>query len=81
MAGGVGGVRSTVGMVSKWVLVLSSRVKLGGLGRVQTLHAASRAVLVRTLPQVAAARVKATGQVGGRGTEADTERQRRTSYI
>ena len=64
VAGRVGRVRSTVG-----VGVLSSRVKLGGQRMVQTLHAAPRAVLVRTLSHVAATRVKPTGQVGGRGTE------------
>lgn len=75
MAGGVGRVGSAVGVVAKWVVVLSSRVKLGGLGRVQALHAAPRTVLVRTLPQVAAARVKATGQVSGRGTEGQTQKE------
>lgn len=69
MAGGVGRVQSTVGVVSQWVVVLSSGMKLGGLRRVQALHAAPRAVLVRTLPQVAAARVEPAGQVSGRGTE------------
>lgn len=68
MAGGVGRVGSAVG-VAQCVMLLSSRVKLGGLRRVQALHAAPGAVLVRTLPQVAAARVKPAGQVGGRRTE------------
>lgn len=71
MAGGIGGVGSAVGGVGQWAVVLSSGVKLGGLTRVQALHAAPRAVLVRTLPQVAAARVKPTRQVCSRGTERD----------
>lgn len=71
MAGGVGGVRSAVGVVAQCVLVLSSGVKLGGQRRVQALHAAPRAVLVWTLPEVGTARVKPTRQVGGRGTESE----------
>lgn len=74
MAGRVGRVGSTVGVVAECVVVLSSGVTMGGLGRVQALHAAPRAVLVRTLPQVAAARVKATGQVGGRRTETERDK-------
>ena len=69
MAGGIGSVRSAVGVVAQCVVVLSSGVKLGGQRRVQALHAAPRAVLVWTLPQVGIARVKATRQVGGRCTE------------
>lgn len=69
VAGGVGGVGSTVGVVAQWVVVLSSGVKLGGLRRVQAFHAAPRAVLVQILPQVAAARVKPARQIGGRGTK------------
>ncbi len=60
---------SAVGVVGQWVVVLSSGMMVGGLRRVQAVHAAPRAVLVRTLPQVAATRVKPAGQVGGRGTE------------
>lgn len=68
VAGGVGGVGSTMAVVAQWVVVLSSGVMLGGDRMVETLHAAPRAVLVRTLPQVGT-RVKPAGQVGGRGTE------------
>lgn len=64
MAGGVCGVGSAMAVVAQWVVVLSSRVMVGGHGMVETLHAAPRAVLVRTLPQVGT-RVKPAGQVGG----------------
>lgn len=71
MARGVGGVGSAVRVVAQWVVMLSSGVKLRGLGGVQALHAAPGAVLVRTLPQVVATRIKPAGQVGGRGTETE----------
>lgn len=66
VAGGVGGVGAAVAVAvaAQWVVVLSSRVVLGGDRLVQALHAASRAVLVRTLPQVGA-RVEAAGQISG----------------
>lgn len=68
MAGGVGWVGSTVVDVVPQRVVLLGIVKLGGLRGVQTLHAASRTVLVRTLPQVTTTRVDATGQVGAGNT-------------
>lgn len=64
MAGGIGGVGSAMAVVAQWVVVLSSRVMVGGYRMVETLHAAPRAVLVRTLPQVGT-RIKPAGQVGG----------------
>lgn len=62
MAGGVGGMGAAVAVATQWVVVLSSRVVLGGDRLVQALHAASGAVLVRTLSQVGT-RVVSTGQI------------------
>lgn len=64
VAGGVGGVGSAVAVVAQWVVVLSSRVVSGGDRMVQALHAAPRAVLVWTFPQVGAG-VEAAGQISG----------------
>lgn len=58
VAGGVGGVGSTVSVVTQLVMVLSSGVMVGGQRRIQALHAASRAVLVWTLPQIGTTRIK-----------------------
>lgn len=65
MAGGVGGVRAAVAVAAqRVVVVLRSRVVLGGDRLVQALHAAPGAVLVWTLPQVGAG-VEAAGKVSG----------------
>lgn len=64
VAGRIGRVGPAVTVVAQRVLVLGASVMLGGDGMVQTLHAAPRAVLIRTLPQVRPG-VKAAGQVGG----------------
>lgn len=61
MAGGIAGVGSAVAVVAQMVM-LSSRVVSGGDRMVQALHAAPRAVLVWTFPQVCAG-VEAAGQI------------------
>lgn len=64
----------------QWVLALGHRVKLGGLGRVQALHAAPGAVLVWAFSKVSFTRVKPSRKICGRGTERHQRKREKVKF-